>query len=148
MTCSILQLQLQFYINFSRQKHQKDVLNVLFNAWDSQVSFYTPFHFSLSVPLTIEKKTIKMGRSRTIKEMKKSERAHLTWKVFTRVWLKLEWVENYCLYWLLSAIGLQLQRPCCHPLNSFKLVIFYIFCFQPLCAPQLVISTTSICNQK
>ena len=41
----------QFYINFSRQEHQIAVLYVLFNAWDSQVSFYTPFHFSFTVPL-------------------------------------------------------------------------------------------------
>ena len=38
------------YIYFSRQKHQIDVLYVSFNAWDSQVSFYTPFHFSFTVP--------------------------------------------------------------------------------------------------
>ena len=42
----------QFYINFSRQEHQIDVLYVLFNAWDSQVSFYTPFHISFTVPLS------------------------------------------------------------------------------------------------
>ena len=36
----------QFYINLSRQKHPIDVLYVSFNAWDSQVSSYTPFHFS------------------------------------------------------------------------------------------------------
>ena len=41
----------QFYINFSRQEHQIDVLYVSFNAWDSLVSFYTPFHFSFTVPL-------------------------------------------------------------------------------------------------
>ena len=35
----------QFYINFSRQEHQIDVLYVSFNAWDSQVSSYTLFHF-------------------------------------------------------------------------------------------------------
>ena len=28
-----------------------DVFYVLFNAWDSQVSVYTPFHFSFTVPL-------------------------------------------------------------------------------------------------
>ena len=37
----------QFYINFSRQEHQIDVLYVPFNAWDSQVSSYTPFIFPL-----------------------------------------------------------------------------------------------------
>ena len=42
----------QFYLNFSRQKHQIDVLlYILFNSWDSQVSAYTPFHFSSTVPL-------------------------------------------------------------------------------------------------
>ena len=41
----------EFYINFSRQEHQIDVLYVSFNAWDSQVSSYTPFHFSFTVPL-------------------------------------------------------------------------------------------------
>ena len=44
----------QFYIHFSRQEYQTDVLNVSFNAWDSQVSSYTPFHFSFTPPL-IEK---------------------------------------------------------------------------------------------
>ena len=43
----------QFYINFSRQKHQIDVSNVSFIAWDSQVSFVTPFHFSFKVPLSL-----------------------------------------------------------------------------------------------
>ena len=28
-----------------------DVLYVSFNAWDSQVSFYTPFYFSFTLPL-------------------------------------------------------------------------------------------------
>ena len=41
----------QFYINFSRQEHQIDVLYVSFKIWDSQVSAYTPFHFSFTVPL-------------------------------------------------------------------------------------------------
>ena len=41
----------QFYINFSRQKHQIDVLYLSFKTWDSQVSAYTPFHFSFTVPL-------------------------------------------------------------------------------------------------
>ena len=41
----------EFYINFSRQEHQIDVLYVLFKTWDSQVSAYTPFHFSFTVPL-------------------------------------------------------------------------------------------------
>ena len=41
----------QFYINFSRQEHQIDVLYVSFKTWDSQVSAYTPFHFSFTVPL-------------------------------------------------------------------------------------------------
>ena len=39
----------QFCLNFSRQEHQIDVLYLSFNAWDSQVSAYTPFHFT--VPL-------------------------------------------------------------------------------------------------
>ena len=41
----------QFYINFSKQEHQTDFLCVLFKTWDSQVSAYTPFHFSFTVPL-------------------------------------------------------------------------------------------------
>ena len=41
----------QFYINFLRQKHQIDDFLVSFN---SQVSAYTPFHFSFTVPLTPE----------------------------------------------------------------------------------------------
>ena len=41
----------QFYINFSWQEHQVNVLYVSFNAWDSQVSAYTPFHFFFTVPL-------------------------------------------------------------------------------------------------
>jgi len=39
----------QFYVDFLRQEHQKDVLYVSFNAWDFQVSSYTPFHFSFTV---------------------------------------------------------------------------------------------------
>ena len=41
----------KFYINFLRQKHQIDILYVSFNAWESQVSFYTPFH-SFIYPLS------------------------------------------------------------------------------------------------
>jgi len=42
----------QSNINFSRQEHQIDsFLYVSFNASDSQVLSYTPFHFSLTVPL-------------------------------------------------------------------------------------------------
>ena len=41
----------QFYFNFSRQKHQIDVLYVSFNTRDSQVSSCTPFYFSFTVPL-------------------------------------------------------------------------------------------------
>ena len=41
----------EFYINFSRQEHQIDVLYVSFKTRDSQVSAYTPFHFSFTVPL-------------------------------------------------------------------------------------------------
>ena len=41
-----------FYINFSRQEHQIDVLYVSLNSWDSQVSSYTPFHFSFTVTLS------------------------------------------------------------------------------------------------
>jgi len=47
----IFELFLQFYISFSRQKHQIDDLYVSFNAWVSQVSSYTPFDFSFTVPL-------------------------------------------------------------------------------------------------
>ena len=39
----------QFYINFSRQEHQIDVLYVSLNAWDSQVSLY-PLSFFLYSP--------------------------------------------------------------------------------------------------
>ena len=42
----------QFYINYLRQEHQIDVLYVSFNTWDSQVSSYTPFHFSFTVPFS------------------------------------------------------------------------------------------------
>jgi len=38
----------QFYSNFSRQEHQ---IYVSINSRDSQVSAYTPFHFSFTVPL-------------------------------------------------------------------------------------------------
>ena len=41
----------QLYINFSRQKHQIDAWYVSFKTWDSQVSSYTPFYFSFTVPL-------------------------------------------------------------------------------------------------
>ena len=43
----------QFYINFSIKVHQLELLHVSFNAWDSQVSAYTPFHFSFTAPLSI-----------------------------------------------------------------------------------------------
>ena len=42
---------IEFYVKFSRQEHQIDVLLVSFNSWDSQVSVYTPFLFSFRVPL-------------------------------------------------------------------------------------------------
>jgi len=41
----------QRFISIS-QDNQIDVLYVSFNAWDSQVSSYTPFHFSFTVPLS------------------------------------------------------------------------------------------------
>ena len=40
----------QFYINFSRQEHQIELLYVSINSRDSQVSAYTPFHFSFTIP--------------------------------------------------------------------------------------------------
>ena len=42
----------EFYINFIRQEHQIDVLNVSFKTWDSQVSAYTwyPLSFFLYSP--------------------------------------------------------------------------------------------------
>ena len=43
---------IEFYINFSRQEHPIDVLYVSFKTWVSQVSAYTPFHFSFTVPLS------------------------------------------------------------------------------------------------
>ena len=46
----------QFYINFSRQEHQIDVLYVPFNAWDYQVSSYTPFHFFFTVTVNSKHK--------------------------------------------------------------------------------------------
>ena len=48
----------QFYINFSRQEHQIDVLYVTFKTWDSQVSAYTPFHLSFTAPSRQTKKII------------------------------------------------------------------------------------------
>ena len=41
----------QFYIYFSRQEHQIDILYVSFNAWDSQVLSYIPFPLFFTVPL-------------------------------------------------------------------------------------------------
>ena len=43
----------QFYINFSRQEHRIELLYVSINSWDSQISAYTPFHFSFTVPLSL-----------------------------------------------------------------------------------------------
>ena len=40
--CSCSEKLTQFYVNFSRQEHQIDVLYVSFNSQDSQVSVYTP----------------------------------------------------------------------------------------------------------
>ena len=34
---------------------QIDVFYVSFNAWDSQASSYTPFHFSFTAPLNYKK---------------------------------------------------------------------------------------------
>ena len=45
---------IHFYINFSRQEHQIDVLYISFNFWDSQVSSFTPIHFYFTVPLTTD----------------------------------------------------------------------------------------------
>ena len=44
----------QFSIILSRKEHQIDVLYVSFNAWDSQVSSYTPFRFSFTDPFEIK----------------------------------------------------------------------------------------------
>ena len=44
----------QFYVNFSRQEHQIDFLQVSLDSWNSQVSAYTPFHFSFTVPLRLK----------------------------------------------------------------------------------------------
>ena len=55
----------QFYINFSRQEHQIDVLYVSFNAWDSQVPFYTSFHFSWGMfffPLLLVKGNVRSNK--------------------------------------------------------------------------------------
>ena len=40
---------------FSRQEHQIDVLYVSINSWENQVSAYTPFHFSFTVPYSKNK---------------------------------------------------------------------------------------------
>ena len=40
-------------INFSRQEHLKDFLQGSFNAWDSQVLYFTPFHLSFTVPINL-----------------------------------------------------------------------------------------------
>ena len=48
---------LVFFINFSRQEHKIDVLYISFKPWDSQVSSYTPFYFSFTVPLRLLKIT-------------------------------------------------------------------------------------------
>ena len=44
----------QFYIDFSRQENHINVLYKPFNAWDSQVSAFTSFHFSFTVPLSYD----------------------------------------------------------------------------------------------
>ena len=41
----------QFYMNFSRQERQIDMSYIYRSTPDSQVSAYTPFHFSFTVPL-------------------------------------------------------------------------------------------------
>ena len=51
----------QFYINFSRQEHQIDVLYVSFKTWDSQVSAYILIHFFVTVPLSFETITLKLN---------------------------------------------------------------------------------------
>ena len=51
----------QFYVTFSRQEHQIDFLQVSLKSWDSQVSAYTPFHFSFTIPLSF-KNLLKMGK--------------------------------------------------------------------------------------
>ena len=57
----------QFYINFSRQEHQIDVFWVSFKTWDSQVSAYTPFHFSFTVPLRSNSKLRQFWKFSNIK---------------------------------------------------------------------------------
>ena len=59
--CLEFRTNLTFYINFSRQEHQIDVLYVLFNTWDFQDLLYTPFHFSFTVPLMQKKKIKKVN---------------------------------------------------------------------------------------
>ena len=44
----------QFYINFLRKDNQIDVLNVSFNAWDSQISSCTSLQFSFTVSLNTD----------------------------------------------------------------------------------------------
>ena len=44
------------FVEYGLFKHQIDVLYVSFKNWDSQVSAYTPFHFSFTVPLSASKK--------------------------------------------------------------------------------------------
>jgi len=54
----------QFYISFSKKGHQINVLHVSFNAFDSQFSSYTPFHFSLTVPLKLGRFYLRGARFR------------------------------------------------------------------------------------
>ena len=72
----------QFYVNFSRQEHHIDVLYVSFNAWISQVSSYTAFHFSFTAPLNIR-----------ISESKKLI-IHLLWTNCVATWQKLNIIKN------------------------------------------------------
>ena len=44
----------EFYINFSRQAHQIELLYVSINSWDSQVSAYTPLIFPLLMNPSLE----------------------------------------------------------------------------------------------
>ena len=49
----------QFYINFSRQEHQIKLSWVAIKSYSDQLSAYTPFHFSFTVPLSSKKRIFK-----------------------------------------------------------------------------------------
>ena len=83
----------QFYINFSRQEHQIDVLYVSLKFWDSQVSAYTPFHFSFTVPLT-EVKTFELWILGSSIDLHLMQIYSLIWFFFTYLVMVIPWRDN------------------------------------------------------